>query len=111
MSVVPNQQLKSALSLEIPTFPIEEVVTSSPYRKDFFNQHLGFWKSLVIRNLQPIFNCSYRLMPSGPLKVLNPLSERPITGWGSYFEVTTADPSPNIEVDYIGSYKKDAMKQ
>ncbi len=84
---------------------------ASPYRKDFFNNHLGFWKSLVIRNLQPIFNCQYRLMPNGPQKILNPLSERPIQGWGSYFEVTTADPAPNIEIDYIGARKVDAWKQ
>jgi len=101
--------MKSVLGLDIPTFPIEEVMTASPYRKDFFNQHLAFWKSLVIRNLQPTFNCTYRTDPSGALKPLPPLSERPVIGWGSYFEVVTADPAPNIEIDYVGVYKKDAM--
>jgi len=111
LSVVPNTQMKSALSLEIPTFPIEEVMVASPYRKDFFNQHLGFWKSLVIRNLQPVFNCSYRTIPNGPQQALPPLSERPIQGWGSYFEVVTADPAPNIGIDYVGALKKDALKE
>ena len=83
---------------------------TSPYTKDFFSDHLAFWKSLVIRNLQPTFNCTYQLMPNGPAKRLNPLSERPIKGWGSFFSVTTADPSPDIEIDYIGVYKKDAWK-
>jgi len=110
LSVVPNNDLKSSLSLEIPTFPIEEVMGTSPYRKDFFNQHLGFWKSLVIRNLQPIFNCQYRLIPGGPQKTLNPLSERPIQGWGSFFEVITADPAPAIEIDYIGVLKGEAWR-
>ena len=103
--------MKSSLSLDIPTFPIEEVVVTSPYRKDFFNQHLSFWKNLVIRNRQPVFNCSYRTMPNGPQQILNNLAERPIQGWGSYFEVVTADPAPNIGIDYLGVLKKDAMVQ
>jgi len=108
LSVVPNQNLKPAESLELSTFAIEEVMTANPYTKDFFNQHLGFWKSLVIRNLQPTFNCTYRSIPGGTLKPLPPLSERPIQGWGSYFEVVTSDPSPNIEIDYIGVLKSEA---
>jgi len=110
MSVVPNHELKSALSLEIPTFPIEEVMGTSPYNKDFFTNYGAFWKSLVIRNMQTVFNCQYRLMPNGPQKTLNANSERPIQGWGSFFQVITADPAPNIEIDYIGAKKEDAMK-
>jgi len=110
VSIVPNFQMKSSLDNDIAIFPIEEVMVTSPYRKDFFNQHLAFWKSLVIRNLQPVFNCSYRTMPDGPQQILRPESERPIQGWGSYFEVTTGDPAPNIGIDYIGALKKDAMK-
>jgi len=111
MSVVPNYNLKPASSLEIDTFPIEEVMTTSPYTKDFLTNYHAVWKSLVIRNLQPIFNCTYRLMPNGPLKTLNPLSERPIQGWGSFFQVLTADPAPNIEIDYIASKMDDALKK
>jgi len=50
-------------------------------------------------------------MPNGPQQALPPLSERPVQGWGSYFEVTTADPAPNIGIDYLGALKKDVMLQ
>jgi len=110
LSVVPNNQLKASLSLEIETFPIEEVMIASPYTKDFLTNYHAVWKSLVIRNMQPVFNCQYRLQPSGPLKTLNANSERPIQGWGSFFQVITADPAPNIEIDYIAAKMIDAVK-
>jgi len=110
LSVVPNNFLKPSQSLELITFEINDKVVTSPYRKDFFNTQLGFWKHIVIRNLQPTFNCSYRTSPSQDLKPLPPLSERPIMGWGSYFEVVTSDPSPNIEIDYLGVLKENALK-
>jgi len=110
LSVVPNNELKPSSSLELITFEINDKVVTSPYRKDFFNTQLGFWKSIVIRNLQSTYNCSYRTSPSLDLKPLPPLSERPIQGWGSYFEVITSDPKPNIEIDYLGVLKENALK-
>lgn len=110
MSVVPNDLLKPSSSLDLITFEINDKVVTSPYRKDFFNSHLAFWKSIVIRNLQATFNCSYRTDPALDFKVIPPLSERPIQGWGSYFEVTTTDPSPIIEIDYIGVAKQNAVR-
>jgi len=111
LSIVPNNQLKSADSLELVTFPIEEVMSASPYRMDFWTRYRGYWKDLVIRNLQPIFNCTYRTDPQGILKPLPPNSERPVKGWGSYFEVVTADPAPNIEIDYNGVTQSHAVLQ
>ena len=91
------------------TFEIHDVITSSPYVKDFFNEQLAFWKTLVIRNLQTTFNLTYRTLPGDTLKPLPPLSERPIQGWGSFLEIVTADPSPDVEIDYIGVTLKEAL--
>jgi len=93
------------------TFEIHLVMGTSPFINDFFNERLAFWKSLVIRNLQPSFNLTYRTLPGDTLKPLPPLSERPIQGWGSFLEIITADPSPNVEIDYIAvSYNEAKLK-
>lgn len=109
MSIIPNDTLKPSQNLDMKIFEIHDVIDSSPYVKDFFNEQLAFWKSLVIRNLQTVNNCTYRTLPGDTLKPLPPLSERPVIGWGSYFEVVSSDPSVNIEVDYIGVTLKEAL--
>lgn len=97
-------------------FEINDIVpqnssgSGGTYISDFFAKHGGFWKSLVIRNLQSSNTCNYRTGQSHLYKILPPNSERPIQGWGSYFEVVTSASVPVIEIDYIGVPKKDAMQ-
>jgi len=109
MSIIPNDTLKPAESDTMKTFEIHLVMGTSPFINDFFNERLAFWKSLVIRNLQPTFNLTYRTLPNDTLKPLPPLSERPIQGWGSFLEIVTADPSPDVEIDYIGVSLQEAL--
>lgn len=104
MSIVPNESLQSADSLNLPTFEINRLVNAafaSPQRIDIFNEHLAFWKNLVIRNHNLATSCFYRTKTSGPFKELGPRSERPVKGWGSYFEVTSAAVPPDIEIDFV----------
>ena len=111
MSVIPNDLLKPSTSLEMRIFEINDIVPASgSYVSDFFAKHGAFWKSLVIRNLQNSQNCSYRMGRSHPWKTLAPKSERPIQGWGSFFEVLTSATVPSIEIDYIGVLKRNAMQ-
>lgn len=96
-------------------FEINDIVSSVSsggglYISDFFAKHGGFWKSLVIRNLQTSNTCNYRTGQSHRYKTLGPKSERPIQGWGSYFEVVTSASTPEIEIDYIGVPKSEAMQ-
>lgn len=109
MSLIPNDTLKPSQSIDMKTFEIHLVMGTSPFINDFFNERLAFWKSLVIRNLQSSFNLTYRTLPDDTLKPLPPLSERPIQGWGSFLEIVTADPSPDVEIDYIGVTLKEAL--
>lgn len=119
MSVIPNDLLKPSTSLEMQIFEINDTVPQSngnggTYISDFFARHGGFWKSLVIRNLDRSHVCEYRMGQTHPWKTLGPKSERPIQGWGSYFEVVAPPGSigymPNIEIDYIGVLKRNAMQ-
>jgi len=109
LSIIPNDTLKPAQSLNMKTFEIHVAIDSSPFINDFFNERLAFWKSLVIRNLQPANNLTYRTLPNDTFKSIPPLSERPIQGWGSFLEIVTADAAPDIEVDYIGVTYSEAM--
>jgi len=102
LSIIPNDSLKPAQSLELITYGLPEKMVTSPYVKDFYNTQIGFWSKVVIRNLQTSFNCSYRVLKDEALIPLPPLSERPLYGWGSYLEVVTSDPAPDIEIDYTG---------
>jgi len=109
MSLIPNDNLKPSEGDNMKTFEVHLVMGTSPFTNDFFNERLAFWKKLVIRNLQPAFNLTYRTLPNDTLKPLPPLSERPIQGWGSFLEIITADPAPNVEIDYIGVSYNEAL--
>lgn len=95
----------------VPTPPVTTPVTPATYVSDFFARFGGFWKSLVLRNQDQSFSCSYRMGQTHPWKTLRPFSERPIQGWGSYFEITSAAVTPNIEIDYIGVLKRNATQE
>jgi len=113
VSVVPNDLLKSADSLELITFEINRLVNAafpSPQRIDIFNEHLAFWKNLVIRNHQIGTSVFYRTKTSGPFKELQAQSERPVKGWGSYFEVTSTAAPPIVEIDFVCVRKMNAFK-
>jgi len=113
VSYVPNDLLKSADSLELITFEINVFVDASfpsPRIIDIFNERLAFWKNLVIRNHQIGTSIFYRTKNSGPFKELLPQSERPVKGWGSYFEVTSAAVPPIVEIDFVCVKKVDALK-
>lgn len=110
MSIIPNDALLPSSSLEIPTFPLEVKINETPFFNDYITTNNAFWQKLVIRNLQSSFKCFYRTSRSLPFKDLRPSSERPVQGWGSYFEVDTLDPFPDIEVDFILAKYHDALK-
>lgn len=111
MSIIPNDTLKPVDTENMKTFSIDLVMGTSPFINDFFNERLAFWKRAIIRNLQTSFNLTYRTQTGGVFKPIPPLSERPIKGWGSFLEIVTADPSPNVEIDYIGvSYNEALLK-
>jgi len=54
---------------------------------DIYTSYMAFWKSLVLRNTQESDSVTYRTDPNSSYKTLQPNSEIPIKGWGSYFEV------------------------
>jgi len=111
MSIIPNDDLKPVDTENMRTFPIDLVMGTSPFINDFFNERLAFWKRVIIRNLQTSFNLTYRTRTGVAFKPIPPLSERPIKGWGSYLEIVSTDPTPNVEIDYIGvSYQEALLK-
>jgi len=98
LSVVPNNELISADSLDLITFPIEERTAPATFTIDTWTQHKAFWKSLVLRNLHASLALSYRERPDEPLRTVQPNTERPIKGWGSFFHVEQAG-TPDWELD------------
>jgi len=111
MSVIPNDLVKPSTSLEMQIFEINDSVpTPGPYISDFFAKYGGFWKSCIIRNMQPTAPCEYRTSTSKPFLSLPPMSERPIQGWGSYLEIIYSAPV-DIRIDYIGVLKRNAIQQ
>jgi len=110
VSIVPNQILKSSDSLELITFEIKKTIDAATFTIDIFNEHLSFWKSLVIRNHQIGTSIFYRTRTSGPFQELQPQSERPVKGWGSWFEATSAAGTPDGEIDFICVRKEHALR-
>lgn len=109
MSVVPNQNLKPADSLEIPTFGVDLVITGAQHSIDMYSRFTGYWKSCVIRNTQPIDKLQYRTQAGVPFKDVQPNSELPLTGWGSFLEVTSAAAAPKGIVEFVVCRQKDAL--
>jgi len=101
MSIVPNNTLESADSLVLQTFGINLDITAAQHRIDIYTRYLAYWKSLVIRNTQPIDSLTYRTEPNGPLFTVQPNSELPIQGWGSYLEINSAAATPAGRVEFV----------
>lgn len=98
---MPNDTLVSADSLELITFPRTIPVTVSPVRFDSFTQHLAYWKGIVLRNFSIVDVLQYRTDPNGTLIDLPISSERPIKGWGSFFEVQGVVPNGEFEIEMV----------
>jgi len=110
MSVVPNEQLKSVDSLELITFPIEDRLSGASFTLDTWTTYKAFWKQVVLRNLHTTLNLSYRVNPDDALRVIPPLSERPIAGWGSFLHVEQGG-TPNYEIDIVAVSWLNAQRQ
>jgi len=110
LSVVPNNILKSADSLELQTFGVTLTIDSALQRLDIYTRYLAYWKSCVIRNEHLTDNIQFRTFPNEPLKTVKPNSELPVKGWGSYFEVTSASGTPIGVVDFVCANIREAQK-
>lgn len=111
MSVVPNDKLFSADSLELITFKRTIVFNSAQERHDIFTENMGFWKQVIIRNFQTTSNITYRLDPNDTQITLPPSSERTIKGWGSFLEVNSADASPTGEIEFEITTLQNALRR
>jgi len=100
MSVVPNNILKSADSLELQTFHVPLVIDSASQQLDMYTRYLAYWKSCVIRNQHLTDNILFRTFPNEPLQIVKPNSELPVKGWGSFMQVTSASGTPVGVVDF-----------
>ena len=94
MSVVPNNRLESADSLTLQIFGVNLEIDAASQQIDTYSTFSAFWKSCVIRNKQPIDKLQYRTNPGDVLKDVQPNSELPIKGWGSFLQVTSAAAIP-----------------
>jgi len=110
VSIVPNDKLKSADSLELIIFPIKIVDSSAAFSLDLWTQRRAFWKSAVLRNRQAADVVSYRTVPNDTFETLAPNSEVPIKGWGSFFEIASAAGTPNWVLDLIAVTYKNALR-
>lgn len=100
MSIVPNTELYSADSLNLPVFETQMLIDSASQQVDIYSRHKAFWKSCVIRNNQlgtPLVY--FRRLNDTPREV-KPNSELPLKGWGSFLLVTSADASPDGIVEF-----------
>ena len=113
MSVVPNETLRSVDSLELIVFTLDSDITLASTIRDIFTEQLAFWKRVIIRNLQPLDNMTYRTNPDAPLKTLPPLSERTLRGWGSYLEINSAAAAVagELEIDCVSIQNAHRPKQ
>jgi len=89
LSFIPQDKLKSVLSLELKTFEITQALDdlTNPTKFDTWTTYESFFKTIVIRNFNPIDTLQYRVTPNAGFDVIPPLSERSISGWGSFIEV------------------------
>jgi len=110
MSIVPNERLKPADSLEIETFGTQMLITGATQQIDIWTRHGAYWKSAVIRNTQPLDVLTYRLFPNGPLQTVQANSELSLKGWGSWLQVLSGAVVPEGVVDFECSRQQDALK-
>lgn len=100
MSIVPNERLQSADSLELITFGIQLPIDSALQSIDTWSRLGAFWKGAVIRNLQGNDIITFLTSPNGSVTEVFPNSELPIKGWGSYFEARSGAATPKGVVEF-----------
>jgi len=100
LSVVPNNTLQSADTLTLQTFGVTLDIDAAVQRIDIYTRYLAYWKSLVIRNTQPLDSVTFRTVPNAPLQTVQPNSELPVKGWGSFLEVNSGAAVPMGSVDF-----------
>lgn len=111
MSIVPNERLRPADSLEIETFGTQLLITAATQQIDIWTRHQAYWKSLIIRNTQPLDILQYRLFPNGPLQDVKANSELPVKGWGSWLQVLSGAAAVEGVVDFECCRQEDALKK
>lgn len=87
MSIVPQDNLKSVNSLELPSYTISAKLNTNSYVNDTYTLYDSFWKAITIRNFSDSDSLYYRENPNGILEVIPPLAERTLNGWGSYINI------------------------
>jgi len=110
LSIVPNEQLESADSLNLITFSIEDRLNAAAFNFDAWTEYKSFWKELTLRNLHATLNLSYRVNPDDALRTIPPLTERPIGGWGSFLHVEQGG-TPDYEIDIVCVSYLNALKK
>lgn len=111
MSIVPNNALASADSLGLQTFGVKLDIDSASQQVDIFSIHSAFWKSLVIRNKHLTDKVQYRTAPGEVLKDVQPNSELPIKGWGSFLQVTSVSATPIGIVEFECVNYREAVRK
>jgi len=111
LSTIPNNRLESADSLTLQIFGIKLDIDSATQQIDTYSSHSAFWKSCVIRNKQLTDKLQYRVNPIDVLKDVQPNSELPIKGWGSFLQVTSAASVPVGIVEFECVNYKEAMRK
>jgi len=100
LSIIPNERLISADSLDLITFGIALQVDSVSQQIDTYSRVGAFWKSAIIRNLQSTINLTYFTSPNAQPRIVPPNSELPIKGWGSYMRIESSAATPLGVVDF-----------
>jgi len=103
--------LKPAESLDIKTFGVNLDILTATERIDMWTRYQGYWKSCVVRNRQPGDTLLVRVEPDGDQTIVNPNSDLPFQGWGSFMEITSAAATPAGRVDFSVALLKDAIIQ
>lgn len=102
--------MKSVDSLDIPTFGVDLDIGTATNTIDMFTRYQSFWKSCVIRNTQLSDILQYRTIPNAQLKTVQPNSELPVKGWGSFMQVISGAATPVGTVEFVVAKLKDALK-
>lgn len=111
MSIVPNERLESADSLELIIFGEKLVVDGPTQFIDIYSRFRSYWKKAVVRNRQSSDVLEVFTDPNDQdPDIVEPNGELPIKGWGSYLRVESAAASPNGIVDFECVRLENALK-
>jgi len=111
LSVVPNDRLYPADSLNLITFPLNESFTGASITRDIYTRYKAFVKSAIIKNNQLTTVVTYRTDPNKGFRSIPVSSAKPVPGWFSYLEILSADASPDYEIELECVDIKDAIRK